>query len=179
MNAASPLKRIHVIQGEFAVASDPDVVYSTLLGSCVAACILDPERGVGGINHFLLPGDAEDRHTQDGERLGAHLLELLVNGLMKAGARRDRLRAKLFGGARVVRGLSDIGKRNSEFAERYLAHEGIDVVAKDVGGESGRRLQFWPTTGRARVSYLPTQIDDARTPYVVKLPKAGEIELFN
>ena len=120
-------------------------VVTTLLGSCVAACIRDPVAGVGGMNHFLLPGEEARTHGQDAERYGDYLMELLINGLMQQGAERERLEAKLFGGARMMRGLSDIGKKNAEFAERYLRHEGISVVGKDLGGERGRRLQYWPS----------------------------------
>ena len=81
-------------------------------------------------------------------------MELLVNGLMKQGANRDRLEAKLFGGARMMGGLTDIGKKNAEFAERYLEHEGVKVVGKDLGGMRGRRLQYWPVSGRARQAYV-------------------------
>ena len=91
------------------------------------------------MNHFLLPGDDRSFNPRDAERYGVHLMELLVNGLMQLGARRDRLQAKLFGGARVVRGLSDIGRKNGEFAERFLRYEGIAVASQDLGGEQGRR----------------------------------------
>ena len=181
MSAAGGERRVHVIQGEYAVAGDGRIVLSTVLGSCVAACIIDPVARIGGMNHFLLPGDDSMSSGRDRESLGAHLMEVLVNGLMKAGAQRDRLQAKLFGGARVVRGLSDIGRKNSEFAERYLTHEGIEVIGKDVGGARGRRLRFWPATGRARVSYIADDsgktvfaAEDLRPAFV-----ARDVELFN
>src|SRR5262245_18951865 len=101
-------RRVNVIQGEYNVSADPAVVFTTILGSCVAACIRDPIAGVGGINHFLLPVNSEGARTTDAERYGVHLMELLVNGLMKNGARRDRLEAKLFGGAKMMDRLSDI-----------------------------------------------------------------------
>ncbi len=173
-------RRIHIVQGEYQVSNDPNVVVSTLLGSCVAACIRDPLAGVGGMNHFLLPGEDARSHLHEAERYGDYLMELLVNGLMKQGAHRDRLEAKLFGGARMMRGLSDIGKKNAEFAERYLKYEGIKVVGKDFGGQRGRRLQYWPVSGRARQSYVAegSGIDDLE---IVKTPTGrvcGEVELF-
>ena len=91
-------KRVHIIQGEYKVVSDPDVVLTTILGSCVAACLRDPVSGVGGMNHFLLPGTGSVTGG-DATRYGVHLMELLINGLLKQGARRDRLEAKIFGGA--------------------------------------------------------------------------------
>ena len=180
MSGADPDRRIHIVQGEYKVSGDPNVVVSTLLGSCVAACIRDPVAGVGGMNHFLLPGEDARSHSHEAERYGDYLMELLVNGLMKQGAHRDRLEAKLFGGARMMRGLSDIGKKNAEFAERYLKYEGITVVGKDLGGQRGRRIQYWPVSGRARQSYVAegSGIDNFE---IVRAPMSrgcGEVELF-
>ncbi len=148
----SPLRKMHVIQGEYQVVSDPDVVLSTVLGSCVAACMRDPAAGVGGMNHFLLPGDSPGHES---ERYGAYLMELLINGLLKRGARRERIEAKLFGGARMVQGLSDIGAQNSAFARKFLYDESIRVVAENLGGTNGRRLEYFPVSGRARQIVLP------------------------
>lgn len=144
--------KIHVIQGEFRVVANPNVVLATILGSCVAACLRDPEVGVGGMNHFLLPG--ETGGTDVAERYGVHLMELLVNGLLKRGARRERLEGKLFGGARMLDGLPDIGSKNAEFARRFLRNEGIRIVAEDLGGIRGRRLEYYPVSGRARQIFL-------------------------
>jgi chemotaxis protein CheD len=179
-DGAQPERRIHIVQGEYRVSGDPNVVVSTLLGSCVAACIRDPVAGVGGMNHFLLPGEDSKSHSADVERYGDYLMELLVNGLMKKGAHRDRLEAKLFGGARMMGGLSDIGQKNAEFAERYLKYEGIMLVSKDLGGQQGRRLQYWPVSGRARQSYVAASagIDNVE---LVRAPVSrsfGEVELF-
>jgi chemotaxis protein CheD len=176
--AAKPERRIHIVQGEFKVSNDPDVVVSTLLGSCVAACIRDPAAGVGGMNHFLLPGDDGRAHDHEAERYGDYLMELLINGLMKRGAQRDRLEAKLFGGARMMSGLSDIGKKNAEFAERYLQHEGIAVVGRDLGGERGRRLQYWPVSGRARQAYVAAGGIDERLLKPLLSRNVGDVELF-
>ena len=139
-----------------------------------------PIAGVGGMNHFLLPGEDGRSHSREAERYGDYLMELLVNGLMQKGAQRDRLEAKLFGGARMMSGLSDIGQKNAEFAERYLTYEGIRLVSKDLGGQRGRRLQYWPVSGRARQSYVAATagIDDLA---IVKAPgdrSYGEVELF-
>ena len=108
-------------------------------------------------------------------------MELLVNGLMRQGAHRERLEAKIFGGARMMQGLSDIGRKNAEFAKRFLSYEGIRIVGSDLGGERGRRLHFWPVTGRARQSYMAV----AEATPVVVAPSiaryaacAGEVDLF-
>jgi len=181
-----PTHRINLVQGEFRVSDDPHVVFTTILGSCVGACIRDPVRGLGGMNHFLLPGVEAGADARDSERLGVHLMELLVNGLMRQGAQRDRLEAKIFGGARMMRGLSDIGKKNTEFAIKFLKYEGIKFIGGDNGGEQGRRLQFWPVSGRARQSYISTGVESAnRASAAVRAPmapvektSAGEIDLF-
>ncbi len=168
-------KRVNIVQGEFKVSSDRDVVLTTLLGSCVAACIRDPVTGIGGMNHFLLPGGVGS--SKDSERLGVHLMELLLNGLMRQGAQRDRLEAKLFGGARMMSGLSDIGAKNADFAKKFLAYEGIKIVGGDTGGNQGRRIQFWPGSGRALQSYI-AQAVDTLAPRAAARPNAGEIVLF-
>lgn len=177
---SSQLTKIHVIQGEYQVVSNPHVVLATVLGSCVAACLRDPEAGVGGMNHFLLPGEKGTSKTQEAERYGAYLLELLINGLLKQGARRDRLEAKLFGGARMLEGLSDIGAQNAAFAKGFLANEGIALVAEHLGGTHGRRLEFFPVSGRARQVLLPhkphtTELPAKRPP---KSESYGTLELF-
>jgi chemotaxis protein CheD len=172
-------KRVNLVQGEYKVSADPKVIFSTLLGSCVGACIRDPIARVGGMNHFLLPGAGVGSSSTESERVGVHLMELLVNGLMRHGAQRDRLEAKIFGGARMMQGLSDIGKKNADFAKRFLSYEGIRIVGGDLGGERGRRLQFWPVTGRALQSYIaaaeaaPALMTPSSARYV-----AGEVDLF-
>lgn len=167
-----------MVQGEFAVSDDPKQVFATLLGSCVAACILDPEARVGGINHFLLPGDDDS----NGLRYGVNAMELLINGLLQRGARRDRLQGKLFGGARVLDGFSDIGRQNAAFAERFFKDEGVTNLGGSLGGTYPRRIQFWPTTGRVRQRFLTND----RTVFEKEIPAArpapappsGAVELF-
>ena len=129
------------------------------------------------MNHFLLPG-AEVGLPKESERLGVHLMELLLNGLMRQGAHRDRLEAKLFGGARMLSGLSDIGHKNAEFAKRFLAYEGIKVVGGDTGGEHGRRVQFWPVSGRALQSYISKVVDPPPPRHLGPRPSAGDVDLF-
>jgi chemotaxis protein CheD len=138
-----------IIEGEHAVSSDPATVLSTLLGSCVAVCLHDPVASVGGMNHFLLPGEQASHAQRRAERFGAHLMEALINDLMMRGARRERLQAKIFGGANILRGLSDVGAQNAAFAKRFLHHEGIRIIAEDLGGARARRVQFWPASGRS------------------------------
>jgi len=132
------------------------------------------------MNHFLLPGEDKSFSSGEAERYGAYLMELLVNGLMQLGARRDRLQAKLYGGARMVRGLSHVGQKNGAFAERFLRYEGIAIASADLGGDSGRRVQFWPASGRARRSFIAAGasmgVESVREPIVAR---CGDMELFD
>ncbi|MCB8836641.1 chemotaxis protein CheD [Aurantimonas sp. VKM B-3413] len=172
-------KRIHVMQGEARVESHPDVVLTTLLGSCVAACIRDPGAGIGGINHFLLPGSSGQEGGR-AESFGLYLMELLVNGLLQNGARRGHLEAKLFGGARTVDGLSDVGAKNGAFAERFLQMEGIRYLGGSLGGDRGRRIEYWPHSGRARQIFF----EQTTMPKIPVAPQArppqsiGDVDLF-
>ncbi len=151
MNAGLAPKRVNIIQGEYKVSTDPDVVLTTILGSCVAACIRDPIAGVGGMNHFLLPGSAEAMAAGgDATRYGVHLMELLINGLLKKGARKDRMEAKIFGGAKTIASFSNVGAQNAAFAQQFLRDEGISLIGASTGGDHGRKLEFWPISGRAR-----------------------------
>jgi chemotaxis protein CheD len=172
-------RRIHVIQGEFCVTDDPNVVLTTILGSCVSACMRDSTARVGGMNHFLLPGVDDRSKNREAESYGVHLMELLVNDLLHYGARRDRLEAKLFGGAATMQGLTDVGALNSQFAERFLRYEGIAYAGGSLGGDRGRRIQFWPTSGRARQVALIRH--EETLPKSINIPSAataGELELF-
>ena len=141
--------RVHLVQGQFHVSADPHVVLTTTLGSCIACCIHDPVTRVGGMNHFLLP-HGESASGPNAVRYGAHAMELLINGLLRAGALKNDLQAKLFGGGRISDYLSDVGDANATFAENYLRHEGITLLPGSVRGRGARKLQFWPATGRAR-----------------------------
>lgn len=178
MKNASSTRTMNVHQGQFKIGNSPDVVLTTVLGSCVSACLHDPDARVGGMNHFLLP-DGIGVGASEETRYGVHLMELLLNALLHAGAQRQRINAKVFGGARVVAGLSDIGARNAEFVERFLKAEGIPIVAQSLKGDKARRLQFWPATGRTRQLLLSAPVSDQR-PMPVPKPSAaaGDLELF-
>ena len=170
---------LQVVQGEFRVSHRPDEEMSTLLGSCVAACIWDEARGIGGMNHFLL-AQAQARTTERDNRYGVHAMEMLINGLLRAGAERQALRAKLFGGAKIAANLRDIGASNAEFARGYLRTEGIPCIAESLGGHQARRITFHPVTGRARQLLIPgEQVDEI--PLRAGPPRAAPaslVELF-
>lgn len=168
--------RINIVQGEYHVSGAEDLSITTLLGSCVAACINDPIAKVGGMNHFLLPG--EDTASPLVARHGVHLMELLINGLLKKGALRHRLEAKLFGGARTMRGLGDFGSANAKFAQEFLRREGIPIVGGSLGGETGRRIQFWPSNGRVRQKLVRATDELPRILPEMPPSAGGELELF-
>jgi chemotaxis protein CheD len=176
---ATAQRRIHVMQGEYCVSDDPAVMLTTILGSCVAACMRDPDAQVGGMNHFLLPGTDDRSQKRAAESYGVHLMELLVNDLLRHGARRERLEAKLFGGSATMQGRCDIGALNSRFAERFLRYEGIAYTGGSLGGDRGRRIQFWPTSGRARQAAM--RKNEAFTSASAGVPLrslGGDVELF-
>lgn len=174
MDVAVPQKIIHVVQGDFATSDDPNVVMTTVLGSCVAACIWDPIAQVGGVNHFLLPDHASG--TGNPIVYGAQAMELLINDLLKKGALKRRLRAKLFGGGNMMEGLSNIGEKNAEFAQNFLANEGIECVSSSLLGAQARRVRFHPTTGRASQKLIGQAVVEKTAP-VVRAPEVN-VELF-
>ncbi|MEM8881353.1 MAG: chemotaxis protein CheD [Pseudomonadota bacterium] len=165
---------VAVVQGEYRISRDKDVVLSTVLGSCVAACIFDTDIGIGGLNHFLLPGDK--RSGQVELKYGSMAMELLINELLKAGARRSGMKVKLYGGARISAGLSDIGAKNIAFARDYVRREGFPVVDESLGGTQARRIHFRPVNGEVRLNLVaPTQ---APTEKVERPKKAADVTLF-
>ena len=151
---------------------------TAVLGSCVAACLRDPVAGVGGMNHFLLPEARESGSEQ--VIYGAQSMELLINAMLKQGARKERLEAKIFGGARMIAGLSDIGRGNGEFARRFLRDEGIPCLAESLGGTMARRVRFWPLSGRARQMLLGDARAVAPPPAAAHARRAAgnDVELF-
>jgi chemotaxis protein CheD len=168
-----------VVQGEFRVSDDVNELLGTVLGSCVAVCLHDPVRAIGGMNHFLLPFGQEEGANRP-VRYGLFAMEMLINDLLKAGAKKSRLEAKLFGGARISAELRDIGQANSVFAREYLATEGIHCLGESLGGQNARRVVFRPATGQARMLIVPlTNVAPADLlPIVPKAPRDSGIELF-
>lgn len=171
-------QRIFLVQGEFRVSNQEGLVLTTTLGSCVASCLYDPYARVGGINHFLLP-HGEAFEGPDAIRYGAHAMELLINGMLHAGARKSQLVAKLFGGARLSDHLPDVGGANADFAEHFLRHEGIAYLGGSMRGRFARRIEFWPQSGRVRQREIPSADRDVlRAERLAPAPEAGSIEFF-
>jgi chemotaxis protein CheD len=181
-----------ILPGEY-YASGRDMVIVTTLGSCVAACLWDDARKVGGMNHFMLPDSNASGFdlNADSGRYGVYAMELLINELIKMGARKDRLRAKVFGAGSVMKSLasSNVGERNAEFVVRFLATERIPIVASDLLDVWPRKVYLFPATGRVLVKKLKSLHNDTivqreRT-YRSEMANAdarqsaGEIELFS
>jgi chemotaxis protein CheD len=152
----------HVIQGSHVVSGDPSTVLTTILGSCVSACMWDPLAGIGGMNHFLLARGADV--GADGHRYGSHAMELLINDMLKRGALRRRLKVKLFGGAMIQNNFARIGRQNAEFALQFVKDEEFDLVSHSLLGTQARKLRFNPTTGSAQQKFLT----DVESPPIVE-----------
>jgi chemotaxis protein CheD len=135
--------------GEYHASKEPAVVYTTL-GSCVAACLFDPVTRIGGMNHILMPGKAHLDKCDAASRFGVNAMELLINALMKSGADRRRIVAKVFGGANVIPGISRkyaVGHKIAAFIVEFMATEKIRILSRDLGGIYTRKLFFHTDTG--------------------------------
>ncbi|WP_246312459.1 chemoreceptor glutamine deamidase CheD [Pseudaquabacterium terrae] len=147
---------VKVLPGEYFV-HDEDLLITTTLGSCIAACLWDRERRIGGMNHFMLPDGAGDSG-----RYGSYAMELLINEMMKRGASRITMEAKVFGGGAVISGMNtlNVGERNTKFVIEYLQTERIPIVSKDVMDVYPRKVCFLPGSGKAMVKRLaPTNAE--------------------
>lgn len=171
---------VKVLPGEFFV-HDEDILVMTTLGSCIAACLWDREKKIGGMNHFLLPDSADA--GSDPARFGVHAMEMLINALMKLGADRRRLEGKLFGGGNVLGSVAQrptVGERNSTFARAFLAKEHIPLVAERLQSDCGTEVRFWAHTGRVFIRDISTSLLDLSRERKPVLPvlKGGDVELF-
>lgn len=177
---------VKVLPGEYFV-HDQDVSITTTLGSCVAACLHDRTAGIGGINHFMLPdgGDADDAAA--GGRFGAFAMELLINEMLKRGARRGALEAKIFGGGQVMKSLAGtlIGEKNVSFVSEFLAQERIPVLGRDVLDIYPRKICMFPRSGQVLCRRLPAahgnefEVQEARYRARIRRQGGGDVELFS
>lgn len=178
---------VKVLPGEYFISSD-ELLIMTVLGSCVSACIRDRRSGIGGMNHFMLPEGADhDGIASYSMRYGTCAMEVLINELLKAGAERRNLEAKVFGGANVIAGTKQInvGERNARFVHEFLSTEGIPIVSEDLHKTWGRKVLFFPTTGKALVKKVIMNSADTtlrdESVYARSLtqkPTSGDIDLF-
>jgi chemotaxis protein CheD len=151
------LEASKILPGEYYVTRR-DMVLVTVLGSCVAACIRDKTNGIGGMNHFMLPKSTHGKGgwNTSSARYGAYAMEVMINQILKQGAKRENLEAKLFGGGAVIKNMSvmNVGDDNAKFALEYLRNERIPIIAEDLLGEHPRKVYFFPTTGKVLVKKL-------------------------
>jgi chemotaxis protein CheD len=177
-----------ILPGEY-YFTHKDMLIVTVLGSCVSACIRDRVTGLGGMNHFMLPDGGADANSpvSASARYGTYAMEILINSLLKSGARRDNLEAKVFGGGAVLKGFTamNVGERNAAFVQSFLRNERIRVVAEDLNDVYPRKVYFFPRTGKVLVKKLMQSHNDTlakrEIEYASRLkvqPVAGEIELF-
>ncbi|MDO8931337.1 MAG: chemoreceptor glutamine deamidase CheD [Rhodocyclaceae bacterium] len=180
------VEAVKVLPGEYYVTA-ANVVMVTVLGSCVSACIRDREKGVGGMNHFMLADGGSREILSASARYGTYAMEILINHLMKMGARKSALEAKVFGGGRVMASLtsSQVGENNASFVTDFLTTEGIPVVAKDLLDVYPRKVYYFPNSGRVLVKKLMRMHNDTvmrrEKEYAARLteaPVSGDIELF-
>ena len=178
-----------IFPGEY-YATARNMVLVTVLGSCVCACIRDKVSGIGGMNHFMLPHSGQDRNNPLGAsaRYGTYAMEILINQLLKMGAKRNNFEAKVFGGASVLRGftVNNVGERNAEFVMQFLNTEKIPVVAQDMLDVNPRKVYYFPATGLVRVKNLKQVHNDTiisrEAEYNTRLQYArleGDVELFD
>lgn len=180
---------VKILPGEYYVCAR-ELLLVTVLGSCVAACLRDRVSGIGGINHFMLPDDRRDEDSRCGRsmRYGDYAMEILINQLLKLGARRGNLEAKVFGAGNVLPGFKNhaVGERNARFVMDYLALEEIPVVAKDLLGNHPRKVYFFLASGRVLVKKLRAMHNDTiverELTYSETLRRVrveGDVELFS
>jgi chemotaxis protein CheD len=176
-----------ILPGEYYVTNTDEYV-TTVLGSCISACIRDATFGVGGMNHFMLPVRDEQELSVDvsaAERYGNYAMEHLINAILKAGGRRENLEVKIFGGGRILAHMTDVGRRNIAFVRDYIHTEGLQLVASDVGNVYPRKVIYHPASGKVRLKKLrslqDTAIVERETSYLEDLrekPVEGEVDLF-
>ncbi|MGV7209789.1 chemoreceptor glutamine deamidase CheD [Oxalobacteraceae bacterium A2-2] len=176
-----------ILPGEY-YFTNKDMLIVTVLGSCVSACIRDRTTGLGGMNHFMLPdGGGESGPASASARYGSYAMEILINDLLKAGAKRENMEAKVFGGGAVLKGFTaiNVGERNAAFVLNFLKTERIRVVAEDLNDIHPRKVYFFPRSGKVLVKKLMQSHNDTlakrEIEYASRLKKApvgGEVDLF-
>jgi chemotaxis protein CheD len=181
--AASGLWIAQVLPGEFYVTKQDEII-TTVLGSCVSTCMRDARAGVAGLNHFMLPEDPSGAGGASA-RYGVFAKEQLVNGLLRHGARRERLEVKIFGGGRVIPGMGDVGRSNVDFIHDFLAEEHMPITVEDVGLDVARRVRFHAATGKVRVLHLPVaenrRVAEREAALATRIRSGasqGDVELF-
>lgn len=181
------MEAVKILPGEY-FATSRDLVVVTVLGSCVSVCLRDRRTGIGGMNHFMLPGNDEHSPVSMSARYGVYAMEVLINQLLKLGAERRQFEAKIFGGANVLSGLTmaNIGPRNAQFVTDYLVTERIPIVASSLLDIYPRKVYFFPASGRVLLKTLKqlhnSTLLEREAEYSLRIRQqqggGGEVDLF-
>lgn len=181
-----------ILPGEYFV-TDKDEIITTVLGSCVSACVRDKIFGIGGMNHFMLPESTGNMSTHvknggswtEATRYGGFAMEMMINDILKHGGRKENLEIKIFGGGQIIQNMTDVGKRNILFAEQYIKTEGLTLISSDTGDIFPRKVVYHPNSGKVKVKRLKSMHNDTllRREQTYKheiedVPTSGDIELF-
>jgi chemotaxis protein CheD len=177
-----------ILPGEYYVTRENEIV-TTVLGSCVSACIRDRETGIGGMNHFMLPqtnsGKSSDEIIGIATRYGNYAMEHLINTILSNGGKRKNLEVKVFGGGKILPTMTDVGKKNIEFVLIYLEQEGFKPLSQDLGDIYPRKVVYYPKTGKVNMKKIQDLHNDTivqrERNYINTLkeePVAGDVELF-
>lgn len=180
-----------ILPGEFYVTRHDEMIV-TVLGSCVSACVRDPVSGIGGMNHFMLPGNGRNapegwggKSGEPSARYGVYAMERLINEILKNGGFRKHLEVKIVGGGRILAHMTDIGQRNIEFVQEFIRTEGFKLLAADLGDIYPRKVYYFQGSGKMRVKKLRTlhnaTIVERENNYqqdLARKPVEGDITLF-
>ena len=175
-----------ILPGEFYVTSHNETI-TTILGSCISACVRDRRAGLGGMNHFMLPigKSASKIQKADAARYGNFAMEQMINDILRNGGTRDNLEIKIFGGGRVMRGMTDVGQQNIRFVREYIELEGLNLLAEDIGGNYPRKVMYQPKTGKVKMKKLINQHnntvetrDESYFDKITQQETKSDIELF-
>ncbi|MBE0434326.1 MAG: chemoreceptor glutamine deamidase CheD [Methylomicrobium sp.] len=180
-----------LLPGEYYVTNENEMI-TTVLGSCIAACIRDSVLGIGGMNHFMLPETSTEQAKNadysllgSATRYGNYAMEHLINTILASGGKRKNLEVKVFGGGKIIPSLSDVGLRNIGFVLDYIDTEALNLLAQDLGDIYPRKVNFYPKTGKVRMKKIKNLHNDTialrENNYRSQIKNAaveGEIELF-
>lgn len=187
---AHAMDAVKLLPGEYYVSARSEVIV-TVLGSCVSACVRDKVFGIGGMNHFMLPLHCDERPQWGSSevsamtRYGNYAMEHLIHGVLSNGGLKKNLEVKVFGGGRIMNGLTDVGKNNIQFVQGFLRDEQLNIDGHDWGGDTPRKVYYFPKTGRVLMKRLTPlhndTIEQREHAYMKSIdaqPVAGEIDLF-
>lgn len=180
-----------ILPGEYYVTAENELI-TTVLGSCISACVRDKESGVGGMNHFMLPETTELKMQQgsnamvgNATRYGNFAMEHLINTILTNGGKRKNLEVKVFGGGKIIPTLSDVGKSNISFILDYIDQEGLQLLSQDLGDIYPRKVIYFPKTGKVGMKKIQDLHNDTiaqrerqYSRNIKDLPVEGDVELF-